>query len=157
MIGKPHPRELFTADEDIKLIKLVQLTGVGKWKLISSYFPNRNSRQCKERWNNFLNPDINKKPWTEEEDKLLFEKYEEFGSQWKVISTFFNQRTHISLRNRMMKLKRHMKSKEKSEDVSFMKFENESDPEFKIEFNNDEEDVFGNDFDDLWLESTYSF
>ena len=110
MSTKSHPRIPFTDEEDILLVKLIQQYGTNDWKKISNHIPNRNSRQCKERWCNFLCPQLNKNPWTDAEDQLLLEKYQVFGPQWKKISTFFDRRSHIAVRNRMAMLKRHMNS-----------------------------------------------
>ena len=105
-----HQRVPFSDEEDIMLVKLIQRFGTDDWKKISNNIPHRNARQCKERWNNFLCPKLNKNPWTEAEDALLLEKYKIFGSQWKKISAFFDRRSHIAVRNRMAMLKRHMNS-----------------------------------------------
>lgn len=32
--------------------------------------PGRNARQCKDRWEKYLNPDINFQPFTQEEDRM---------------------------------------------------------------------------------------
>ena len=109
---KEHPREPFSPEEDIRLVQLVQFYGIDNWGTISKHMVNRSARQCKDRWINFLSPGLNKNPWTQEEDDILLEKYQEMGSQWKVISKFFKGRTHIAIRNRMLKLKRHMERKE---------------------------------------------
>ena len=99
-----HPRQHFTEEEDIKLSLLVQRYGEKNWRFISSQFKDRNERQCKERWVNFLSPDINKGEWTQQEDLILIEKYYLLGSQWKEISKYIRGRTHISVRNRCQKL-----------------------------------------------------
>ena len=101
---KKHPREQFTEKEDELLKELVSKYGADNWKRIASKMENRNSRQCKERWNCYLSPDINKSPWTDEEDRLLIKLYREIGSKWKIISSAFKNRTHISVRNRMKTL-----------------------------------------------------
>ena len=102
-----HPRFQFTHEEDIKLCQLVLTFGEGNWRKISYYFQTRNERQCKDRWMNFLSPNINKGEWTKEEDKILMDKYMEIGSQWKVISKYLKGRTHVSIRNRFQRLKRN--------------------------------------------------
>jgi myb proto-oncogene protein len=49
----------------------------------------RNSRQCQERWENYLNHSINTNQWTSEEDNLLIQQFKEFDSKWTIISNFF--------------------------------------------------------------------
>ena len=70
----------FDPSEDELLINLVGTHGEN-WKLISEFIPGRNPKQCRERWNLYLKPDINKSPFTEDEDRLLLEKVRELGSQ----------------------------------------------------------------------------
>ena len=108
---KPHPRVNFTEAEDAKLIELVNQFGDVEWMKIADNMPGRNIRQCRERWLNYLSPDLDKGPWTREEDNLLLQKYQEIGPKWKAISTLFPKRTDISLKNRMHKLVRSYNKK----------------------------------------------
>jgi hypothetical protein len=47
--------------------------GVKSWSFIARQLKGRLGKQCRERWYNHLNPDINKMPWTEEEDRIIVE------------------------------------------------------------------------------------
>ena len=100
--NKPHPKSKFTENEDCALKFLVSKLGEDNWNEIAFYMNGRTVRQCRERWKNYLNPLVNKDEWTEEEDRLLIEKYEEYGSKWKSISVFFQNRTDIMLKNRFL-------------------------------------------------------
>jgi len=51
------------------------------------------------RWHNHLDPNINKAPWTQEEDSLIMELYHEFGSQWNRIASSLEGRTDNSVKN----------------------------------------------------------
>ena len=102
---KPHPRVPFSKDEDIKLKELVNNYGTN-WNVISEKMGNRNARQCKERWTNYLSPNVIMKPWTSEEDEFLKSKLAEFGPKWVKISSFFPNRTDIQLKNRWFVLMR---------------------------------------------------
>ncbi|EAX98839.1 Myb-like DNA-binding domain containing protein [Trichomonas vaginalis G3] len=104
--GKPHPRTNFSKDEDNQLLELVQMYGVGNWNIIASKLENCNVRQVRERYLKYLSPNIEKGPWTHEEDFLLTQKYNEIGPKWKQIARFFPKRTDISVKNRMNKLMR---------------------------------------------------
>ena len=107
--------------EDIKLRQIVMSMKKKDWGKVAKYFSNRNPRQCQERWEYYLNPDVNNGPWSEEEDKLLFEKYNQFGSQWKIISTFFKGRTNTNVKNRYLALVRASpKLKPKTENAEFL-------------------------------------
>ena len=39
----------------------------------------RTGKQCRERWHNHLNPDVNKAAWTPEEDAILEEAHQRLG------------------------------------------------------------------------------
>ncbi|CAM8985177.1 unnamed protein product [Rhodiola kirilowii] len=60
----------WTKQEDRLLQRLVANHGE-KWTEISQYVSGRDGRQCRERYNNYLRPNIKstkEEPWTEEED-----------------------------------------------------------------------------------------
>ena len=97
----------FTIHEDERLLKLVQENGNKNWGMISKLMGTRNPRQCRERWNNYLNPELRKDKWSPEEDELLDEKYAEYGPKWNKIAKFFVHRSDNSIRNRWMMLERH--------------------------------------------------
>lgn len=58
----------WTKEEDEIVIRLVKEYGANNWSSISKFLPGRIGKQCRERWHNHLNPEINKDRWTEEED-----------------------------------------------------------------------------------------
>ena len=58
------------------------LLGAKKWSQIAAQLPGRTGKQCRERWHNHLNPDINKsKKWTEEEDRIILESHLLIGNK----------------------------------------------------------------------------
>ena len=59
----------FTPEEDQRLMSLVMKYGTRDWLYISQKMMSRNPRQCRERWNNYLNPNLTAEPWTIEEDR----------------------------------------------------------------------------------------
>jgi hypothetical protein len=61
---------------------------------------NRNSRQCKDRWEYYLSPKVDLSLWTKEEDNLLIQKRKEYGAHWMKIHAFFPKRTDTALKNR---------------------------------------------------------
>lgn len=101
---KKKTNERFTAKEDSTLSALVYRFGTKNWDKIASFMPQRNARQCKERWTQYLSPDINKQPFSKEEDQLLIQKQQELGSKWEILTLFFKGRTSVSLRNRWKSL-----------------------------------------------------
>ncbi len=76
----------WTPEEDQKVIDLVHLHGAKKWTLIARHLNGRIGKQCRERWHNHLNPEINKKPWTQEEDGVIIEAHGRYGNQWSRIA-----------------------------------------------------------------------
>lgn len=118
---KFHPKFKFNADEDARLKELVTIYGENNWSQVAQNMPNRNIRQCKERWFNYLSPKICNNPWTQTEDSLLIEKFHEFGTRWVQIAKFFPNRTDINVKNRYLVLSRKFKKKlqiNKNPDVS---------------------------------------
>ena len=110
--GKPHPKSQFSADDDKKLISIVDKVGDQDWELVSQMMETRNPRQCKERYMKYLSPNLNKSAWTNEEDLLLISKYKEIGPKWVKISKFFDNRTDAALKNRWNILLRRQKAAE---------------------------------------------
>lgn len=89
----------WSEDEDQILLQLVEKYGPRNWSQIACKFKNRIGKQCRERWHNHLNPDINKKKWDEEEDLTLLAAHNIYGNKWAVISKFLPGRTDNSIKN----------------------------------------------------------
>ena len=107
--AKPtRARNKFTKSEDIVLINLVNELGTRDWDIIAARMPNRNARQCRERYLNYLSPNLSHEPWTPEEDRLLEQKLKEFGAKWVNISKYFKNRTDTMLKNRWLVLARRL-------------------------------------------------
>jgi hypothetical protein len=68
---------------------------------------NRTARQCRERYKNYLAPSIRIAPWTPEEDALLLQKYRELGPKWSQMTSFFGQRSAVSLKNHYVRISQH--------------------------------------------------
>jgi hypothetical protein len=102
----PHPRSKFTPEEDARLLDLVKQHGVDRFQRIARAMPGRNSRQCRDRWANFLSPDIVKDPWTEDEEVLLSQKMTELGKQWRKIASFFVGRSDVSVKSHWQVMQR---------------------------------------------------
>lgn len=96
-------RKRFTQEEDATLKSLVDKLGVKLWDEIALHMPNRTARQCRDRYNNYLFKEITHQPWTPEEDKLILEKYQEYGPHWVKIAKFLNGRSGNNVKNRWHK------------------------------------------------------
>ena len=103
-----HQRSSFTYEEDELIRNLVKKNGEN-WDFIANYFPEKNKRQCRERYNKYLKPNISNKDWTNEEEELLMQKYNEIGPKWVAISKYFEGRTDINVKNRWVVLMRKNK------------------------------------------------
>lgn len=64
----------------------------------------RTGKQCKERWNNHINPLIERGVWTEKEDLQLLESYQRLGNKWSTIAKELSNRTDSSIKNRVKSL-----------------------------------------------------
>jgi hypothetical protein len=76
----------WTAEEDRKVVELVEKYGAKKWSLIASNLPGRIGKQCRERWHNHLNPAISKEAWKETEDRTILECHMTVGNRWAEIA-----------------------------------------------------------------------
>jgi hypothetical protein len=106
-IGKRKRRYSFTPDEDDRLRELVSKYGTEDWSRIASKMRKRETRQCRERWNNYLAPNIVRAAWTPEDDTLLAQKVAELGRKWQHVAQFFQGRTDINVKNRWNHLRKH--------------------------------------------------
>lgn len=93
-------RQAFTLQEDAILRQLVQQLGDNNWVTIAQFMPNRNARQCRDRWRGYLRPTLNSSSWSEEEDRILIQKFKEIGPRWSMIGKSIPGRSEISIKSR---------------------------------------------------------
>jgi len=89
----------WTEQEDKKLINLVEKYGAEKWSFISSHFPERIGKQCRERWFNHLCPTVNKTAWSKEEEWILFILHNRMGNKWSQLCKYLPGRTDNTIKN----------------------------------------------------------
>ena len=78
----------------------------------------KNSKQCRERWCNHLNPGLKQGEWTVGEDKVILMTQALYGNQWATISKLLPGRTDSSIKNRFLVLQRHMSKVDDSSAMS---------------------------------------
>ena len=92
-------RNLWTASEDEQLLHFMSVYGT-QWAKIASHISNRTGKQVRDRYLSALVSNINRNPWTEEEDRTILRMLEEMGPQWCRIAETLENRTDIQVKNR---------------------------------------------------------
>jgi len=70
------------------------------WSKISKIVRSRNGKQIRDRYINVLDPSITKTKFTKEDDYRLICLYNQVGSKWATIASYFPNRTADMLKNR---------------------------------------------------------
>jgi len=97
-------REAWTAQEETKLLLIVQEKGMYNWINIAvTLGTHRTPFQCLVRYQRSLNPHILNKAWTKEEDLQLQAAVETFGEKWQLVSASLDGRTGNQCSNRWRK------------------------------------------------------
>jgi len=94
----------FTPEEDSVLIKLVQKHGES-WLKISEIMK-RTQRQVRERFNDYLQYQKCRSPWSKEDDNEVIQYVFTFGYNWKAIAQLIDGRSPLSIKSRWKYLER---------------------------------------------------
>ena len=100
-------RRPWTDAEDSLLTAAVSELGAAQWSKVAHCVPNRDGKQCRERWLGHLCPDIKHGAWSEEEDRLIAEGVKEFGTCWSEIVKRLPGRSDNAIKNRFNVNLRH--------------------------------------------------
>jgi hypothetical protein len=107
----------FSPDQDSLIKHLAELSSKPNWSEIASHIPQKSAKQCRERYQHFLAPNIQREPWTPFEDAKLLHRHHFLGSDWAAIAQFFPGRTNNDVKNRF---NGHLKGAEMSTFFSVM-------------------------------------
>lgn len=82
---------LWTNVEDEILKAAIAKYGLNQWSRVSSLLTKKNAKQCKLRWQEWLDPRIRKFDWSPEEDRRLLNLSKLRPNQWSSISLLLNR------------------------------------------------------------------
>ncbi|KAK9759583.1 hypothetical protein K7432_017270, partial [Basidiobolus ranarum] len=95
--------------EDRSLVGLVRELGAKKWVLIAGRLGSRTGKQCRERYIS----DVDKSPFSSEEEGLILRLYSQMGSKWAEMSKLLPGRPDNAIKNHsnttMLRRKRKLK------------------------------------------------
>lgn len=119
-------RQMFTKEEDTRLKNIVKEYLKNNkhiiWEDISNLMITKNARQCKDRWIYYLDDNIDRSPFTPQENYMLLWSIAQVGKKWTQISSLFPKRTDVLIKSQYKKLLRRNATLENVFEISNAKY-----------------------------------
>jgi hypothetical protein len=114
---KKQCRYAWSVNEDSFLKDIVLANGIRNWNEIAKKLEEglkgvkKTGKQCRERWKNYLDPNLTTAQWTDNEECLLTLLHFFYENKWSTISKYIKERSHVSLKNYFYSLVRSVITK----------------------------------------------
>jgi myb proto-oncogene protein len=99
-IKKSYNKGIWSAEEDEHLRKIVKIYGKS-WSILAEHHStDRTGKQIRDRYVNYLDPKLNRKPFSIREDNKIIELYYQYGRKWAKIAKIIRTRNSEMVKNR---------------------------------------------------------
>lgn len=102
-------KQKFTPEEDEIIKQYVSQNGMKDWHKVAMMLPQRTGKQVRERYINYLSPNVSLLPWTDEEETLLINLVNSHGKRWSKFSIYLQNRTDIAIKNHWVNITRRIR------------------------------------------------
>jgi len=97
-------RGIWSDEENKTLIELVQSKKRLSWNEIAEELSHecgtaKSGKQCRERYRNYANPELEKSDWKPQEKVLFLVLHKVYGNQWSNIAKHLNSRSDVVVKN----------------------------------------------------------